>query len=668
MTAPEREARLRDATDRILIRDVTPVTPCRLSPKVVVGDTVEITARLVADGHDVLGAWVEHWPREEPSDITTAPMTVDDQGLATATISFASVGTHCFRIVAHRDDFSTWRRDLIVREVAGEDLSIEFAQGAAILEALDRFGSIGPGSVPPTGPARSLTPAVTTLRSTTCSSATKLRAALDPDLGVLASSLVRPDRATRGGVHPVRVDRELAVFGAWYEVFPRSEGGFGEGSALWNRLESIAAAGFDVLYLPPVHPVGTTNRKGRDNSLVAAPGDVGSPWAIGDPTGGHDALDPALGDMDDFGAFVTRADDLGIEIALDYALQCSPDHPWVHEHPEWFNRRVDGSIRYAENPPKKYQDIYPINFWPDDDEDRVALWSECLRILQVWIERGVRVFRVDNPHTKPLAFWSWIIDEVHRERSDVVFLSEAFTEPAMMHSLAEIGFTQSYTYFTWRHDKAGLTEYGTELAHAPSAAWFRPNLWPTTPDILTGQLRNGSPDHFRMRALLAATLSPSWGMYSGYELCEGDPHPTKEEYAFSEKYELKHRDYDDPESIWGFISDLNRIRRDNPAFARMNTLAFHHVDHDDLIAYSHVRYVDGDWNRVLVIVNLRPELTCEATLYLDREALQLADGGPVCVSDQLTGESWNWSGYGDYVRLGPADRIGHVFKIDYGPV
>lgn len=668
MRTPDSADRVLAITDRLLIRDVAPVTPLGMSPKVVVGDDVVVSARLVADGQDILAAQVQYWPQGSPHEARCVPMDVDDSGRAVVTISFGSAGSYRFRIAAHRDMFSTWRRDLVVREAAGEDLAVEFLQGAAILERLlDEWSRDRHSRIDGSDDVSLVSTAMNTLRSETCSPTTKLRSALDPGLSAVVSSRSSTGGVTTGRVHPIRVDRERAVFGAWYEVFPRSEGGFRRGSALWNRLGSIADAGFDILYLPPVHPIGVTNRKGRNNTLVAGPDDVGSPWAIGTAAGGHDALDPSLGDLDDFRAFVTRANQLGVEIALDYALQCSPDHPWVGEHPEWFNRRVDGTIRHAENPPKKYEDIYPINFWPADDNDRVALWQACLSILWTWIDRGVKVFRVDNPHTKPLSFWRWIIEEVQCQHPDVVFLSEAFTDPTMMHSLAEVGFTQSYTYFTWRHDKAALTEYGLELSRAPTAGWFRPNLWPTTPDILTGRLRDGTPADFEVRALLAATLAPSWGMYSGYELCEGDPHPTKEEYAFSEKYELKNRDYDDPASIWGFISDLNRIRRNNVAFARMDTLAFHHVDHADVIAYSHVRDIDGDRNRVLVVVNLRPDATCEATVYLDRQALRLADGGPVRVVDQLTGESWNWSGYGDYVRLGPADRIGHVFTIDYGP-
>jgi starch synthase (maltosyl-transferring) len=326
--------------------------------------------------------------------------------------------------------------------------------------------------------------------------------------------------------------------------------------------------------------------------------------------------------------------------------------------------RADGSIRYAENPPKKYQDIYPINFWPASEKDRVALWQACRQILEFWVDQGVSVFRVDNPHTKPLAFWAWVIAEIQAAHPEIVFLSEAFTDPTMMHSLAEVGFSQSYTYFTWRRTKEELTSYGEELAHAPTAAWFRPNLWPNTPDILAGQLRDGSRHAFAQRALLAATMAPSWGVYSGYEHCENDPVPDREEYRFSEKYELKSRDHDAPDSLWPLLSRLNHIRRGHPALARMDSLRFHHVDNDDVVAYSHLRQTaGGEIDRVLVVVNLVPDEVREATVYLDHGALGLSHDLPFGMLDELTDETWVWSGSGNYVRLDPVERVGHVFSV-----
>ena len=372
-----------------------------------------------------------------------------------------------------------------------------------------------------------------------------------------------PDaRLSSSAAHPLWVDRPRAGHAAWYELFPRSLGGL---KGAIEHLSYVADLGFDVVYLPPIHPIGTTHRKGRGNSLVAGPDDPGSPWAIGGPDGGHDAIDPELGTLADFAAFIDAAEDLGLEVALDYALQCSPDHPWVRDHPEWFVRRPDGSIRYAENPPKKYQDIHPINFWPPDDTDRVALWEACRDVLEHWIGQGVRSFRVDNPHTKPLAFWDWIIRDVHDRHPEVLFLAEAFTAPAMMAKLAEIGFSQSYTYFTWRHEPWELREYVTELTHPPLVEYMRPSFWPNTPDILDDHLRHAPPSAFALRFILAATLVPLYGIYSGYELCENEPaDDTTTEYRHSEKYELRARDYKQEPSLAPLIRTVNEIRRNHP--------------------------------------------------------------------------------------------------------
>ena len=647
---------------RVLIREVEPVTPCGYAPKSVAGDPVRVSALLVAEGHGLLGAQlrlrrVDGAARPRPKWRIEA-MEVDETGLATATVRVEEPGNYQFEVRAWQDRFATWRHDLRLRAEAGDDLEVEFGEGAAILEELV-------GEVPKADRAR-LRDAVDQLRSTTCTDRVRLAAGLDDALPALLTGVAPPTGVTSTERLPLRVDRELAVFGSWYELFPRSEGGFVEGAPIWDRLEAVAEAGFDVLYLPPIHPIGRSHRKGRDNTLVAGPDDVGSPWAIGAAEGGHVDVHPDLGSIDDVRRFISRAKELGVEVALDYALQCSPDHPWVIEHPEWFVHRVDGSIRYAENPPKKYQDIYPINFWPESDQDRRALWWACHEILEFWIGHGVTVFRVDNPHTKPLAFWAWVIARVQADHPEVVFLSEAFTDPPMMHSLAEVGFTQSYTYFTWRRTKWELTSYGEELAHAPTAAWFRPNLWPNTPDILAGQLRDGSRAAFASRALLAATMAPSWGVYSGYELCENDPVPDKEEYRNSEKYELKQRDHDAPGSLWPLLSRLNHVRRAHPALQRMSSLRFHHVDHDDVIAYSHVRALPGGaLDRVLVVANLEPDEVREATVFVDHAALGLSADVPFTVVDELTDERWTWSGHGSYVRFDPNDRVGHVFRIEH---
>jgi starch synthase (maltosyl-transferring) len=616
---------------------------------------------LVADGHGLLAGRLR-WRRADSQTKTkprwqTMPLVVAASGQATGQLGFEAEGLYEFQIQAWADRFETWRRDLQLFAQAGEPLQLEFEQGAQILESLQQLV--------PAGSSRRVLDAIEQLRSSSCSDRVRLAAATDDAVAQAVAGV--PSEITTSQTFLLRVDPELAVRGAWYEFFPRSEGGLGVGANSWTRLEQIAQAGFDVVYLPPIHPIGVSHRKGRNNSLNAGPKDVGSPWAIGSAEGGHTAVNPELGTLSDLRGFVARARELGLEVALDYALQCSPDHPWVAEHPEWFLHRADGSIRYAENPPKKYQDIFPINFWPAQEEDRIALWQACLEILEFWIECGVEVFRVDNPHTKPLAFWAWIIRQVQATHPRVVLLSEAFTDPAMMHSLAEIGFSQSYTYFTWRQNKDELTAYGEELAHAATAAWFRPNLWPSTPDILTDPLRGGSQQAFASRAILAAMMAPSWGIYSGYELCENTAMADKEEYEYSEKYEIKNRDHASPDSLWPLLSDLNRIRRDHRATWRMNSLRFHYVDHDQVIAFTHhctVQTESGPVNdTLLVVVNLTPDEICEATVYLDLDALGLGGKSTLTVRDELTDESWQWGTAGNYVRFDPAERVAHIFSL-----
>ena len=464
---------------------------------------------------------------------------------------------------------------------------------------------------------------------------------------------------------PLWVDRERALVGAWYELFPRSFGGF-KGTAA--RLADLAAMGFDVVYLPPVHPIGETARKGPNNTLTAGPDDPGSPWAIGSAEGGHTAIHPDLGTVDDFRDLVAEAEAQGLEIALDYALQCSPDHPWVKEHPEWFHHRADGTIACAENPPKVYQDIYPLNFWPVKEADRKAMWDACKGILDYWIGLGVKIFRVDNPHTKPMAFWEWAIKEVQDDHPEVLFLSEAFTRPKVMARLAEIGFSQSYTYFTWRteqHGPDGLWAYLDELAHGPVADYMRPNFWPNTPDILSGPLRNGPPAAFAMRLVLAATMSPSYGVYSGYELFENEPaSDSNEEYLYSEKYEIKHRDYDRPDSLAPLMTVLNGTRRRHPALQRLRSIRFHSTTNPEVIAYS--KESDDGADAVLVVVNLDPHWTQDATVFLDLAALGLPGDRPYPVVDELTGDVYEWSGATPYVRLEPAVRVAHVFDLSRG--
>jgi starch synthase (maltosyl-transferring) len=486
----------------------------------------------------------------------------------------------------------------------------------------------------------------------------------------LAARPVR-DLLTESERCPLRVDRARALFGSWYEMFPRSEGAQVDPTGVTppvsgtlrtaaERLPGIAAMGFDVVYLPPIHPIGSAYRKGPNNSPSAGPLDVGSPWAIGSPDGGHDAIDPSLGSFADFDHFVRRAGQLGMEIALDFALQCSPDHPWVLKHPDWFAHRLDGTIAYAENPPKKYQDIYPLDF--DGPGVLPAILEECERVLRVWMGHGVRIFRVDNPHTKPVLFWERLLDRIHATDPDVLFLAEAFTRPAMMHTLAKIGFHQSYTYFTWRNAKQELQDYLGELA-GPSSPFLRPNLFVNTPDILHAYLQESGRPGFKVRAVLAATLSPTWGVYSGYELCENVPvRPGSEEYLDSEKYQLRPRDWAAAEaegrSLAPFLARLNALRREHVALQGLRNLQFHYADNDAVLCYSKRTAAD----LVLVVVNLDPHRTVEATVSLDPSALGLGWDERFTVRDELTGDVFQW-GRDNYIRLDPHAQPAHLLTV-----
>jgi starch synthase (maltosyl-transferring) len=465
--------------------------------------------------------------------------------------------------------------------------------------------------------------------------------------------------------YQIRADRERALVGSWYEFFPRSEGAVksangtitsGTFVSATKRLPAVAAMGFDVLYLPPIHPIGVAHRKGPNNSLTAGPNDPGVPWAIGNADGGHDAINPELGTMKDFENFVAAAKKAGLEIALDLALQTSPDHPWVKSNPQWFNKRADGTIAYAENPPKKYQDIYPINF----DDDYEGIRDEVLRIIRLWVSKGVKIFRVDNPHTKPVHFWQDLLDIVRRESPEVIFLAEAFTAPAMMHALGKAGFHQSYTYFTWRTSKSELTEYGREVAQQTSA-FFRPNFWVNTPDINPFHLQSGNPAMFALRAVLASTLSPSWGMYAGYEIYEHRPFKEGgEEYLDSEKYEIKVRDWDGATkkglTLAPFITQLNAIRKANPALQQLRNLVFHNTESEAIIAYSKR---EGK-NLILVVVNLDPSFAQGTIVHWDMNALGLE--GSFVVKDLLDGKSFDWSEH-QFIQLDPTRPVGKVAHI-----
>jgi starch synthase (maltosyl-transferring) len=464
------------------------------------------------------------------------------------------------------------------------------------------------------------------------------------------------------------VDRERAGFAAWYEMFPRSatddparHGTFRDAE---KALPRIAELGFDVVYLPPIHPIGMTFRKGPNNTLVAGPDDPGSPWAIGSEDGGHDAIEPRLGTVEDFEHFVATAEELGLEVALDFALQCSPDHPWVKEHPEWFFIRPDGTIKYAENPPKKYQDIYPINFWC---EDREGLWDACKEVLEVWIERGVRTFRVDNPHTKPFAFWEWVIGEIQRDRPDIVFLAEAFTRPKKMKRLAKLGFTQSYTYFTWKNTSYEMTEYFTELTQTEMVEYYRGNFFANTPDILHEYLQLGGPPAFRIRLVLAATVLPIYGIYSGYELFENVPVREKsEEYLDSEKYQIRVRDWDAKPNLNDEIRLINRIRREHPSLQLYDNLRFHLSENPEILFYSKLDpngTGPGARDDLLICVNTDPKRPHHTMVNVPLDLLDIPEHRPYQVEDLLTGAKYTWQGSRNYVRLDPAVQVAHVFRV-----
>ena len=661
---------------RIPILDVEPAVDCgRRTARAVAGETFQVSATIFREGHGIINAAAV---LRDP-DRKTGPLVYMSE-LAPGTdrwgadVTVTGEGVWRFHVEAWGDPIASWHHDAAIKIPAGQDVELMLTEGALLFERAARRIPQPPGASRPAAARTALRALAAKLRDRGLAPWDRLAAATDPQIAAILLTWPLRELVTRSRPLTVRVDRERALYGSWYEFFPRSEGvqidpmgrrapASGTLRTAAKRLDAIAAMGFDVVYLPPVHPIGTTFRKGRNNTMTPADGDPGSPWAIGSADGGHDALHPDLGTMDDFDAFVARTRELGMEVALDLALQASPDHPWVKEHPEWFTTRADGSIAYAENPPKKYQDIYPLNF----DNDPEGIYAEVLRIVRQWMEHGVRIFRVDNPHTKPLRFWERLLGEIRDTDPDVLFLAEAFTRPAMMHTLAKIGFHQSYTYFTWRNRADELEEYMGELS-GEAAAYMRPNFFTNTPDILNEYLQHGGVPAFKIRAVLAAMLSPTWGIYSGYELCENVPlRPGSEEYMDSEKYQYRPRDWEaaarDGIGIADYITELNRIRRAHPALHRLRNLRFHGVDQPGLICFSkRVDNVPGGPrdDTVLVVANLDPYQTREATVWLDLPALGV--DREFIVTDELTGESYRW-GHANYVRLDPATRPAHVFSV-----
>jgi len=653
-----------------VISDVEPVLECGRRPtKAVVGETFEVSATVIREGHEVPGAGVvlrgpagERLPLARMREI--APGT-DRYG---AEVTPSAEGRWRFHVEAWGDPIGHWQHDAGIKVPRGQDVELMLTEGAALFDRAARSPARPPAH------RAALAAVAVKLGDRGIAPWDRLAAADAEEITAILDEAPLRELLTRSAAYPLVVHRLRALYGAWYEFFPRSEGvqidpmGRREpvGGTLRSaacRLDGIAGMGFDVVYLPPIHPIGTTARKGRNNALHAGPGDPGSPWAIGSPDGGHDAIHPELGTFADFDAFVARTRELGMEVALDLALQTSPDHPWVTEHPDWFSHRADGAIAYAENPPKKYQDIYPLNF----DQDPGGLYAEVLRIVRLWMSHGVRIFRVDNPHTKPLAFWERLLAEVDSTDPDVIFLAEAFTRPAMMHTLAKIGFHQSYTYFTWRNTAPEIIGYLRELS-GPAAAYMRPNFFVNTPDILHEYLQHGGPPAFRVRAVLAALLSPTWGVYSGFELCENVPvRPGSEEYLDSEKYAYRPRDWkeaeQEPNGIAPLLTSLNMIRKTHPALHWLRNLRFHYVDQPGMICFS--KRSSRDEDTVLVVVNLDPYQPREATVWLDMAALGMDDRSQFVVTDELTGESYRW-GQANYVRLDPATAPAHIFTVTPG--
>lgn len=639
----------------VVIEGVAPqVDNGRHAAKRVVGDVCYVGADIYKDGHDLLAARIlVRQPGQRRR--RAVPMTYDyDTDRWHASFALDRIGSWSFRVEAWPDVFATWRSALRKKVDAGLDVSLELFEGAEIAAAAANHTS-GRRQARLREMARVLGDPKTAVDD-------RITMAFSPALQRSMAKVIDPTELTDyGREFPITVDREQARFATWYEMFPRSQGTVPGSHATFRdaerRLPHLADLGFDVIYLPPIHPIGHTFRKGRNNTLDPRPGDPGSPWAIGNEHGGHTAVEPNLGTLDDFDHFVDAARAAGLEIALDYALQCSPDHPWVKQHPDWFNIRPDGSIQYAENPPKRYQDIYPLNFWcPEHD----GLWRACRDVLLFWIAHNVRIFRVDNPHTKPFAFWEWVIREVQRDHPDVIFFAEAFTRPKRMKGLAKLGFTQSYTYFTWKNSAAELRDYFTELAHPDMVEYFRGNLFTNTPDILHAYLQRGGRPAFRVRLLLAATLSPLYGIYSGFELCENEPRePGSEEYLNSEKFEIRVRDWTAPGNLNDDVRSLNRIRRQNRGLQLYGNLAFHHSDNDQVLFYSRMSW----GNDILVAVNLDPLRAQETTVHVPLDLLSIDADRPFEVEDLLTGARYRWRGLRNFIRLDPAEQVGHVFRV-----
>src|SRR3989441_1227800 len=626
----------------------------RYPVKRIAGDDLAVEADVFKDGHDVVAAALKWRLVGEPRWHETAMSFVDNDRWR-GIFSLNEIGVYEYTIEAWTDTFRSWRDEFTKKFEAGiSDLTAEALEGAALIESAAKRAHVADDSAR----LRELSECIRTADNAQINNVVH-----SGELEVLMATY--PDRswATQYAPPPrVIVDRKAAQIAAWYEFFPRSAEGRGDRGSTFRdclpRVDDARAMGFNVIYFPPIHPIGHTNRKGRNNSVTAEPGDPGVPWAIGSKAGGHKAVEPALGTLEDFDWLQREVRKRGMEIALDFAINCSPDHPYVREHPDWFYQRPDGTIKYAENPPKKYEDIYPLNF---RCENWRALWAEMVSIVLFWAEHGVRIFRVDNPHTKPVAFWEYLITGVREKYPDTIFLSEAFTRPKMMKALAKAGFDQSYTYFTWRNTKRELIEDFTELTQTEMSEYFRPNLWPNTPDILPPILQEGGRPAFMTRVLMAATLSPLYGIYSGYELCENKALPGREEYLDSEKYQFKERDWNAPGNIKDWIARLNKIRRENRALQLYTNLRFYHAENEAILFYG--RMTAARDNIILVVVNLDPHRKQNSFVYVPIEEFGQMESDEYEVHDLLNDARYTWRGRQNYVELDPEIQPAHIFLV-----
>ncbi len=645
-----------DGRRRVVIEGLRPeIDGGRFPIKRVVGQSVVVEADVFTDGHDEL-ACVLRYRHEREDAWTEVPLIFVENDRWRASFEVREQGLYYYTVTAWIDHFRSWQRDMRKRVIADQDVTVELLIGRDLIKA---------AAIRADGADAERLNEIATAMGHAEERECALKTILERELTDLMARYVDHRWPTTYDKElAVIVDRDRAGFGAWYEAFPRScakePGRHGTFQDCEARLRYIAGMGFDVLYLPPIHPIGRTFRKGKNNDPNGNSDSVGSPWAIGAGDGGHTAIHSDLGTPEDFRQLIGKAREQGMEVALDLAFQCSPDHPYVKHHPEWFVQRPDGTIQYAENPPKKYQDIYPLNF---ESDQWAPLWRELKEIVVHWIDQGVRIFRVDNPHTKPFVFWYWLIAEVKREHPDVLFLSEAFTRPKIMYRLAKLGFTQSYTYFAWRQTRSELTQYFTELTKTDVREYFRPNLWPNTPDILTEQLQHGGRASFMSRFILAATLGANYGIYGpAFELMEQRPHKQgSEEYLDSEKYEIRVWDLDRRDSLKELIRLVNRIRRENVAFHNDQSLMFHHVDNEELIAYSK-RSADGE-NVTLTVVNLSPHYVHSGWVHLDLQGLGVRADRPFQVVDLLTKASYTWEGPRNYVQLDPHSMPAHIFLV-----